>query len=34
MLSTLQKNLPAICLMLTALLGLALGCLGAALTGE
>jgi general secretion pathway protein C len=34
MLSTLQKNLPAICLTLTALLGLALGCLGAALTGE
>ena len=34
MLSTLQKNLPAICLTLTALLGLALGCLGAALMGE
>jgi general secretion pathway protein C len=34
MLSTLQKNLPTICLALTALLGLALGCLGAAITGE
>jgi general secretion pathway protein C len=34
MLSTLQKNLPTICLMLTALLGLTLGCLSAAITGE
>jgi general secretion pathway protein C len=34
MLSTLQKNLPAISLLLTALLGLSLGCLGAAITGE
>jgi general secretion pathway protein C len=34
MLSALQKNLPALCLILTALLGLALGCLGAAITGE
>jgi general secretion pathway protein C len=33
MLSTLQKNLPAISLLLTALLGLSLGCLGAAITG-
>jgi general secretion pathway protein C len=34
MLSTLQKNLPALSLMLTALLGLSLGCLGAAITGS
>jgi len=34
MLSALQKNLPALCLVLTALLGLGLGCLGAAATGE
>lgn len=33
MLSTLQKNLPAISLLLTTLLGLSLGCLGAAITG-
>lgn len=33
MLSTLQKNLPALSLLLTALLGLSLGCLGAAITG-
>lgn len=34
MLSSLQKNLPAISLLLTALLGLSLGCLGAAITGS
>lgn len=34
MLPTLQKNLPAISLLLTTLLGLSLGCLGAAITGE
>jgi len=33
MLSLLQKNLPALCLLLTTLLGLALGSLGAAVTG-
>jgi len=33
MLSILQKNLPAISLLLTTLLGLSLGCLGAAITG-
>lgn len=34
MLPNLQKNLPAISLLLTALLGISLGCLGAAITGE
>jgi len=34
MLSSLQKYLPAISLLFTALLGLSLGCLGAAITGQ